>query len=265
MTTLAEWLRRVWYLINRRRMEEELKREMEAHREMMVEPPRFGNSLRLREEARDVWGWNWLDDLLQDLRYAFRMMRKAPTFTAVVVLTLALGIGANTTIFSLIDTIMWRMLPVKDPEGLLFLTKSDSSALGNGFTYRQYRFLRDENQVLSGLAAYSPVRFNVSVDGSIEPAAEGQLVSGSYFAVLGVNPFAGRAITVEDDRVPNGHPVAIFCWHDRQRGGRSLRCALQSEPAGRDCCASCWLKACCSECLAVFVEWCWRAGAPNFW
>src|SRR5437016_2851954 len=142
-----------------------------------------------------------MEGILQDVRYALRMLRNNPGFSAVTVLSLALGIGANTAIFSLIDTVMWRMLPVKDPQSLWII--------GSGSTYQQYRMMRDHNQV-ADLAAYSPLRLNVSVDGSLEPTAEGQLVSGSYFALLGVNPVAGRVISVEDDRVPNGHPVAII-------------------------------------------------------
>jgi predicted permease len=142
-----------------------------------------------------------MERLLQDFRYGLRMMRNNPGFSAVAVLSLALGIGANTAIFSLIDAVMWRMLPVKDPEALL--------VVGNGASYQQYRAMRDHNQA-ADLAAYAPVRLNVSVDGSLEPTAEGQLVSGTYFALLGVNPVAGRAIGVEDDRVPRGHPVAMI-------------------------------------------------------
>src|SRR6266566_8560938 len=142
-----------------------------------------------------------MEGILQDVRYALRMLRNNPGFSAVTVLSLALGIGANTAIFSLIDAVMWRMLPVKNPEALW--------VVGNGLTYQQYRAMRDHNQV-ADLAAYKPVRLNVSVDGSLEPTAEGQLVSGTYFALLGVKPVAGRAIGVDDDRVPKGHPVAMI-------------------------------------------------------
>src|SRR5262249_41929110 len=130
------------------------------------------------------------------MQYALRGLSKSPGFTLAVVLSLALGIGANTAIFSLIDTVMWRMLPVKDPEGLWVIE--------SGATYHQYRAMREQNQVAQ-LAAWSPVRLNVSIDGSLEPTIEGQLVSGSYFSLLGVNPLAGHAIGEADDRVPNGH------------------------------------------------------------
>src|SRR5580692_10414382 len=100
---ITEWLRRVWHLINRRRMEQELQEEMEAHREIMREPRLFGNALRLSEESRDVWGWNRFDDLFRDFRYAVRMLRRYPAFSVLAILTIALGIGASTATFSVVD------------------------------------------------------------------------------------------------------------------------------------------------------------------
>src|SRR5262245_40213835 len=98
---LTEWFRRIWYLLNRRRIERALLQEMEAHREMMGEPRRFGNTLRLREESRDVWGWNWLDDFRRDIRFAFRALRRSPGFSAGAILILSLGIGLNLANFEL--------------------------------------------------------------------------------------------------------------------------------------------------------------------
>src|SRR5262252_7997662 len=139
----------------------------------------------------------------QDFGVAFRTLSKAPAFTAAAVLSIALGIGANTAIFTLIDAVMWRMLPVKDPAGLWIA--------GDGMTYQQYRAVRD-HQPAAEIGAYSPARLNVNVDGAFEPTIDGQLVSGGYFSLLGVNPVIGRAISVEDDRVPNGHPVAMISY-----------------------------------------------------
>jgi predicted permease len=138
---------------------------------------------------------------LQDFRFAIRTLLKAPGFTAIAALSIALGIGANTAIFSLIDAVMWRLLPVKDPAGLW--------VIGDGMTFEQYRMLRNDRQV-ADIAAYSAVRLNVNVDGNFEPTIDGQLVSGNYFSLLGVNPAIGRTITPDDDRVPNGHPVAMI-------------------------------------------------------
>jgi len=155
----------------------------------------------------------FLESLIQDIGYALRLLRKSPVFTAAVTVSLALGIGANTAIFSLIDAVMWRTLPVKDPEGLVLLTHSRGTAFEGGFTYPQYRIMRQQKgSGFTGLAAWSPVRLNVSLDGSLEPTTDGQLVSGDYFSLLGVSPIAGRAISAEDDVVPNGHPVAMISY-----------------------------------------------------
>jgi len=144
-----------------------------------------------------------LGNYAQDFRFAVRTLSKTPGFTAIAAVSIALGIGANTAIFSLIDAVMWRMLPVKDPAGLW--------VVGDGLTFQQYRTLRDDQQV-AGLAAYSAARLNVNVDGAFEPTVDGLLVSGSYFSLLGVSPAIGRTISAEDDRVPNGHPVAVISY-----------------------------------------------------
>jgi MacB-like protein len=150
-----------------------------------------------------------MDSLLQDLRFSLRVLAKSPGFTVAVVLSLALGIGANTAIFTLMDAVMWRTLPVKDPAGVWVIDPN--------LTYQQYRRLADENQV-ADLAAYSTVRLNISVNGSVEPTTDGQLVTGGYFPLLGVRPRIGRTISPEDDRVPNGHPVAVISHGYWERG-----------------------------------------------
>jgi len=94
--TITEWFRRLWYLLHRARIERELQQEMDAHREMMGERVRFGNTLRLREESRDVWGWNWLDALCRDIRHGLRRFRREPTFAAAAILTLALFLNELT-------------------------------------------------------------------------------------------------------------------------------------------------------------------------
>ena len=150
--------------------------------------------------------------LLQDLGYALRLLRKRPGFTAAVTLSLGLGIGANTAIFTLIDAVLWRSLPVRDPESLLLLTHGTGSSFSGGFTYQQYRIMRDQGPHHADLAAWSSARLNVGIDGALQPTTQGQLVSGNYFSVLGVSPRAGRAIGPEDDLTPNGHPVAMITY-----------------------------------------------------
>ena len=119
MSVVGEWWRRVWFLFNRRRLESTLHEEMESHRAMMADARRFGNVLRLREESREVWGWTWLDDLSRDMRYALRSLARAPGFTAVAVLSLALATGATTAIFSIVNGVILRPLPFGHPDRLV--------------------------------------------------------------------------------------------------------------------------------------------------
>ena len=151
--------------------------------------------------------------MFQDLRYGARMLVKHPGFTCVAALTLALGIGANTAIFSLIDAVLLKTLPVNNPERLVLLGRALGGKNGAQFPYRTYRQIRDQNEVLSGLLAYHPLRLSVSVDGQPEPAVAGQLVSGNYYAALGVHAALGRTIVPDDDRAPGESPVCVISYN----------------------------------------------------
>src|SRR5688572_2818148 len=105
---IGEWFRRLQYLLRRRAMEEDLRREMESHRELMGDPRAFGNTLRLREEARDAWGWTWLDALVRDARLAARTLFRTPGFAITATLTLALGIGVNIAMFTVVNSMLLR-------------------------------------------------------------------------------------------------------------------------------------------------------------
>ena len=100
---IRKWFRRVWYLMNRQRFERELEEEMAVRREMMNERGRFGNSLRLREASHDVWGWRWFDALMQDVRFAVRLLRRAPAITLTACGILSVGIGLNLTFFQIVN------------------------------------------------------------------------------------------------------------------------------------------------------------------
>ena len=161
-----------------------------------------------------------MSGLSQDFRYALRLLRKSPAFTAVAVLTLALGIGANTAIFSLLDQALLRSLPVQQPERLVMLhyvgsnTGRTSSYGGSGrdyFSYPMYRDIRDQNSVFSGVLATDAVSVGVQWHNQPELAA-GELVSGNYFEVLGVMPSAGRLLEAADDQVQNANPVVVLSY-----------------------------------------------------
>ncbi|MGI8741343.1 MAG: ABC transporter permease [Bryobacteraceae bacterium] len=150
-----------------------------------------------------------------DLRYAIRTLRNAPVFTFVAVLSLALGIGANTAIFTLLDQILLRLLPVKEPQNLVLLTMVGShygSNRGrNAISYPMYVDFSEHNQVFSGMFCRFPNKLSMTFNGQTERVS-GELVSGTYFPVLGVGAAAGRTFTPDDDRVPGGHPVAMLTY-----------------------------------------------------
>ena len=166
--------------------------------------------------------------LIQDLKFGLRMLAKNPGFTAVAVLTLALGIGANTAIFSLMNVIMLRELPVKNPQQLVLLGTGRSAGSTDDFantelySYPFFREMRQKNQVFSNASAMVSIFFTqmhgaVGGKADLEPMNV-QLVSGSYFPLLGVNPILGRAFTEAEDEPAGGHPVAMisYSWWDRR-------------------------------------------------
>jgi putative ABC transport system permease protein len=160
-----------------------------------------------------------MSGLLQDLRYATRQLRKSPGFTTVAVLTLALGIGANTAIFGLLDQALLRGLPVKEPDRLVLLKYSGSntghlSSRSDGkfyFSYPMYRDLRDRNSVFSGIIATDWTQAGLQWHNQPELVAT-ELVSGNYFDVLGVQPALGRLLVASDDTVANANPVAVLSF-----------------------------------------------------
>ena len=220
-------------LFRRRHRETDLERELRSDLEIEAEEQQaagltpeqayyaaqraFGNAALLKEEVREMWGWTWLERLWQDLRYAFRGMLKSPAFTATAVLSLALGIGANTAIFGLIDALLMKSLPVHDPKSLLFIAKQDEAGLDPDFYYQTYQRLSAIQPFFQEIATYGErVRMNVSIGGAGE-SVTGQLVSGNYYSVLGVSSAAGRLFTPDDDRVPGAHPVAVIGYDYWQR------------------------------------------------
>jgi predicted permease len=170
--------------------------------------------------------------LSQDVRYALRQLRKSPGFTAVVVLTLAFGLGANTAIFSVLDALMLRKLPVTEPQQLELFGKGQwvggLDALPNRswqlFSYPFFREFSQTNEAFSDVAAIDSIMFGAHgrvAGGANLEKIDTELVSGTYFKTLGVNPVLGRMLTSADDQTPGAHPVAVasFSWWQRRFGG----------------------------------------------
>jgi predicted permease len=166
-----------------------------------------------------------METLLQDIRFGFRQLMKQRGFAALAIISMALGIGANTSIFSLVDTVLLRPLAVKEPSQLVELY----GTLHNGAdwslqSYPNYKDYRDRNTVLSGLFVYRVVVSSLTVNNSSQ-RVWGYLVSGNYFDVLGVKPMLGRAFLPEEDQTPDSHPVAVIsynCWQHRFGGDPSI-------------------------------------------
>jgi predicted permease len=212
----------------RRKKDEDLDDEIESHLKMAVRERvergessaqaevsarrEMGNVGLVKEVTRDVWGWRWAADAAQDVRYGLRMLRKSSGFTAVAVLTLALGIGANAAIFSILDPLLLRKLPVQNPDQLVLVHGAGSMESLDILESLAFVLFRDNNHVFSGVMADggSP-QVQTTANGQTS-VAHGDLVSGNYFTVLGVRPFVGRLFVADDDRTAVGSPVVVLSF-----------------------------------------------------
>jgi predicted permease len=192
----------------------------EARRRARLE---FGGLDQVKEECRDVGAARFMEALLQDVRYGVRMLRKNPGFTAVAVLTLALGIGVNTALLSFADALLFRPLPVKDPARVLTLYRRSVKDPQYYSPFSRPEFLdlrRSVQEIFPDLLAYCSFPVNLSTAGNNE-RVDGEIVSGNYFTVLGVKPALGRSFLPEEDETAGTHPVAMISyglW--QQRFGR---------------------------------------------
>jgi predicted permease len=255
---LSDLYIRLRSLFRRARVEQELDDELRFHmdhqadkymhagigREEALRRVRleFGSLEQVREDCRDARGVSFLESFVQDLRYGFRMLAKSPAFTAIIVLTLALGIGANTAIFTLVDAVMLRSIPVRDPQQLVvaqwsarklpaltghgsfgdcaFNADSATTFSGCSLSYPLFQEIQNQKQVLANAMAFAgPYQMDLAGNGAAA-MVQGNVVSGSYFQTLGVSPALGRTL-VPDDEKPGATPAAVldYAYWQRAFGG----------------------------------------------
>src|SRR5712672_106427 len=241
------WLSR---FLNKRKHELELDEEVRSHLKMAArervekgeashEAERasrreFGNIGLVKEVTREMWGWQWLRDFYEDARYGFRTLSKNPGFTSIAILTLALGIGANTAIFSMIDAALLRALPVRDSDQLVLFEwrahkepkNHSSSSYGDcnqertktnteacSFSEPFFKVVRAQTEIFSNVAAFAWAdRINLSGNGAAKLINRAGYVSGEYFETLGVQPALGRLLTREDD-TPSAPATIVLSYN----------------------------------------------------
>jgi predicted permease len=238
------WLQR---LFARRRMERDLDKELQFHFESQVADKirsgiseiearrltrlEFGGIEQIKEDCRESRGTLWLESIVQDVRYGLRQLRKSPGFTFIAILSLTLGIGANTSIFTLLNAILLRPLPVQSPKELLLFGSGDAqgstSSVPDGssnlFSSSFFHDFRQRDTSFSGIAAVDSTQFETkaSIAGAAYQTTHVNLVSGSYFSVLVVPAFLGWTIIESDDSAEGSGPVAVasYSWFQRQFNG----------------------------------------------
>ena len=245
---MDELFRRLLYYFRRRQFEAELDEEMQHHAALSGRP-KFGNVTLLKEDSRAMWTWTFVEQLLQDIRYALRAMVKNKAFTALAALSLALGIGANTAIFSFMDSILLRSLPVQDPGSLVTLSwhirglppgRGKSVVLGmSGSIYKAptsglmaeilpfpaLEVFQKNGTVLSSVFSFRRAgRLTLSVQGQAD-AGTGEYVSGDYFRGLGIPPAAGRLLMPDDDRAGAPAVAVVSMALSQERFGGAEKAA----------------------------------------
>lgn len=239
--SLAELARRVWFFLRRDRMSADLADEMRLHQELRAQREhqagfdaaeaarrarrQFGNSTHFVEESRDQWGLRWADALRVDLRYGLRALRRAPLASAIIVITLAVGIGATLAMFTVIDAALFRPLPVLEPERLVIMPERDVPLVGwrGRLTPLDLTELRQRRDLYEDVGAYAAGGLNLT--GGIEPVhVQVGLVTPSVLQLLGVSPFLGRIFT-EDEGRPEGPDVVVLShrlWRTQFGGDRAI-------------------------------------------
>jgi macrolide transport system ATP-binding/permease protein len=221
-------------MFGRKRKLDDFTAEIDAHLQLEFERQRelglseeearaaarraFGNVTQAEERFYESGRWLWLDHFWQDVRYGARTLRKSPGFTTVALVTIALGIGSNAVIFSLVSAVLLRPLPIRHPEQVwaIHQGKQNDPSYSQSMSYPNYKDLRDRNQALTDMAVYRFDPMSLSHNGRNE-RVWGYLVSENYFDVLAVRPVLGRTFLPEDGSAPNAHPVVVLDYRTWQR------------------------------------------------
>src|SRR5437868_732406 len=241
MARLREWVSRLWGTLRRNPNHDQLEEELRAHLELAADDLRrrggspeessraarvhAGGVVQAMEATRDQRGLPWLENLVRDARHGLRVLRRSPGFTAVALITIALGIGANTAIFSLINAVLLRPLPFADPERLVIVWEDLTFA---GFSHNtpaaaNYADIKAQSRTLEDVAALDFRSFNLTGDGEPE-RVEANGVTANLLPLLGTRPALGRSFTAEEDS-PEGPKVVMLSyglWQSRYGGERNI-------------------------------------------
>jgi putative ABC transport system permease protein len=230
----GEFGRRLLMLLRRRQFDADLGEEMRLHRELREQAEierglsakeahyaaqrRFGNDLVLREESRDMWGWNWLETLLQDVRYGLRQLRLNPGFALAAVLTLAMGIGTTTALFTVVHSVLLEPLPFKDPGRLLRLYEHSNDQFAyNNSAAGVFAEWKKQSHGFSDLALWGGGQYDLSsAGGQLPEKVSAAQCSWNLFPTLGVKPALGRNFTAADDQ-PSAPATVVLSWGLWQR------------------------------------------------
>jgi putative ABC transport system permease protein len=210
---MGEFFRRIYYLLNRSRMQRELANDMAVHREMLGENRKdFGNPTLVGEQSQEVWGWGWLERLRQDVRYGVRILRRNPGFTLVAILALGLGIGANTALFSVVYGVLLKPLPYAHGSQLVVLEQAfqKSGQTRVAFSVKEIQDYRQQSHSLAQVEEYHNMSF-ILLDGKEPSRVRAGVVSAHFFDLLGIKPYLGRLFT-DSDETPTSDPVLVLSY-----------------------------------------------------
>jgi len=215
------WINR---LFGRQKQEKELEEEVRTHLEMAAKERvergeaaseaehaarrEFGNVGLVKETTRDVWGWGWLERFMQDIRFGVRMMAKSPGFAAVAILTMTLGIGANTALFSVVNGVLLNPLPYPNPEQLVTLAESKANFDSGSISFPNFRDWRKDNRTFSKMGISRPYSYSLTGRGEAEQV-NAEFISSDYLAVVGVKPVIGRLFAEGEDEI-GASPIVLI-------------------------------------------------------